>query len=242
MNINAKASLHPLNEARSAPQTSQVLGILLCVAVLLNGCLSRPSLIKESFAFSLPPPAVVLTTDGNGRVLGIHRLAIAPPFDSQSLIYRTGEFSYERDPYAQFLAPPAESLLAPVRGYLRGTGAFSAVAEPGSALQPNLLAEIYISELYGDFHEPTGASAVMGLHFIFFDAPEGMPGQVWLQRDYVRHIPLKGRTAAALMAGWHQALRQILAHAAADLEATQRQLQSPQSSMPQMRPEIHPHE
>ena len=48
-------------------------------------------------------------------------------FPISRLVYRTGEFSYERDPYAEFLVPPARDLLAPIRGYFRQNGAFAVV-------------------------------------------------------------------------------------------------------------------
>ena len=81
-------------------------------------------------------------------------MAIAAPFEGRSLVYRTGEFSYLRDPYAEFLEPPAEELLAPMRGWLHNSGNFIALTEAGSALKPNTLVEISVSQLFGDFRQP----------------------------------------------------------------------------------------
>src|SRR5512133_3403497 len=91
-----------------------------CMTLLLvNGCLSRPPLVKQSFAFALPS-VVSNTPAASNRVLAIRSLTVEPPFDGPSLIYRTGEFSYERDSYANFLVSPAQSLVVPVREYFRG--------------------------------------------------------------------------------------------------------------------------
>ena len=57
-------------------------------------------------------------------------------------IYRTGEFSYVRDPYAEFMDSPDEELMAPLRELLRRDGGFIAVVEAGSALKPDTLVEI----------------------------------------------------------------------------------------------------
>ncbi len=130
-------------------------------------------------------------------MLGIRHLQIAAPFEGKSLVYRTGDFSYVRDPYAGFLESPADELMAPVRGWLRSNGGFSAVVEPGSALKPDTFVEISVSQLFGDFRQPEHPTAVLTMRFVFFDAPNGIPGKVLLQQEYSRGIPLKAPTAAA---------------------------------------------
>jgi ABC-type uncharacterized transport system auxiliary subunit len=189
---------------------------LLAAVCALSGCVSRPSLHKQTFTFTAPAtdPTNVVAGD---RVLAIRRLQIAPPFDGRSLVYRTGEFSYARDPYAEFLDSPAEEMTAPVRTWLRGDGGFSAVVERGSALTPGTLVEINVTRLFGDFRRPEHSAAVIGMQFVFFDAPNGVPGKPLFQKEYSRDMPLSAPTAAALMAGWNQALADILAEAASDL-------------------------
>ena len=115
-----------------------------------------------------------------------------------------------------FMELPAEELLAPVRGWLRDSGNFSAVTEAGSALKPDTLVEISVSRLFGDFRQPEHPAAVLTMQFVFFDAPNGVPGKVILQKDYSRRMPLDAPTAAALMDGWNQALAEILAEVSAD--------------------------
>ncbi len=190
---------------------------LLALAMLFTGCLSRPALTKQDFGFATPS-----ATNGpgrNNRVLGIRRIEVAPPFDGQSLIYRTGEFSYERDPYAEFLVPPAQSLEEPIRAWFRADGVFRSVAEPGSALQPDILVEIFVDHLYGDFRNRTRGAAVLSARFIFFAAVNGSPGKALLQKEYSKDVPLRARTAAALVAGWNQELKDILAQVSGDLKA-----------------------
>jgi len=183
---------------------------------LLTGCLSRPSLVKRTFAF--PPLPVTSTTEiARSRVLGIRRLTLAAPFDDQSLVYRTGEFTYERDPYAEFLIPPAETFAVAIRGYVRSSCVFRDVTEPGSASRPDTEVEICIEQLYGDFRNPSDASAVLEMRFIFFDAPTGISGKVLLQKICSRHVHVRTRTATSLMEGWNQALMQILDEVCSDL-------------------------
>lgn len=190
---------------------------LLAVVCLLCGCLSRPHLNTQTFVFDIPPAPEPNPASRSHRVVTIRSLRVAAPFDGRSLVYRTGEFSYESDPYAEFLVSSSESLLFPIRGWMRQTVSFEAVVEPGSALKPNTIAEIAVLQLYGDFRRPGEAAAVLVLRFILFDSPHGVPGNPILEREYSRRIPLKARTANALMAGWNEALVQILAQFDSDL-------------------------
>jgi len=177
---------------------------------LLCGCISRPPLNVRTFAFTAPPAAKPDPGFRSHRVIAIRPLRVAAPFDGRSFVYRTGEYSFESDPYAEFFASTSESLLLPIRGSLRQAGAFEAVVEPGSALKPNTVAEISVVELYGDFRRPHEAAGVLRLRVLLFDCPNGAPAKLILEQEYSRRIPLKARSADALMAGWNKALAEIL--------------------------------
>jgi len=58
---------------------------------------------------------------------------------------------------------------------LRSTTSFAAVSELGSSLKPNILAEIEVTRLYGDFRQPQSPIAVLTMRFLFFDAPKASP-------------------------------------------------------------------
>jgi len=187
--------------------------VIALAAGLFAGCLSRPALTRQLFTFATP---ATRSSAGpkNGRVLAIRHISVAAPFAGQSFVYRTGELAYEQDPYAQFLVVPEENLQEPLRGYLLNSGQFEAVTEPGSALKPTLLVEISVPQLYGDFLNRTEPAAVLEISFTFFGAPNGLPDKMISQKSYHQRIPLKARTAAALMAGWNEALRRIMDQAA----------------------------
>ncbi len=189
--------------------------ITIAAICLLSGCLARPHLEQQSFIFA-PPSVSTPKTAPEGRVLGIRSLDVAAPYEGRAFVYRTGEFSYDRDPYAEFMVPPAQGLRSPICSWLRQAGRFGAVAEAGSALKPNTLVEIHVGQLFGDFRQSETPTAVLAMRFVFFDAPNGIPGKVILQQEYTREIPLKARTAEALIEGWNQALAQILDSAVLD--------------------------
>jgi uncharacterized lipoprotein YmbA len=180
--------------------------LLVTASLATTGCLSRPPLAKETFALSLPNRSAPPKNGTNS--LALRQVTLSPLFEGRAFVYRTGEHAYERDPYAEFLVPPERMLATAIREYLRGSGAFGAVLEPGSAFKPTQFAEVNVAELYGDFRKPEDTCAVLTLRWtLFTSASEPAVG---FEATASRRIPLKDRTAAALVAGWNQALREIL--------------------------------
>jgi hypothetical protein len=186
--------------------------------LMLAGCLSRPNLVQQSFSFMAPS----LSSDaqpGFEQVLAVQKVVVAPPFDTQALTYRTGEYSFERDPYAQFLVPPGESLSAALKPYLSGPSGFKAVVEPGGLLHVDAESEVHVEELYGDFRTPQEPKAVLAIRFLFRGSVQEFSHKGLFDKEYREAIPLQARTAQAVMAGWNEALGRIVAAVLADLKA-----------------------
>jgi cholesterol transport system auxiliary component len=185
------------------------------LAFVLTGCLSRAPMNVQTFAFSAPGPSGAGNATAR-HVLGIKKLQVAAPFDERSLTYRIGDFSYQRNIYAQFLSAPAEVLALPVREMLLEDGCFRDVVNMGSTAKPDTLVEINVSQLYGDIRKPASPYAFLAIQVIFLEATNGLPGKVILQQNYSRRIPMKSTSPDALMAAWDQALAEIFADVASD--------------------------
>lgn len=192
--------------------------LLISALCLLTGCLSRPTLDKQTFIFG-PIAGAAAPAAQNGRILGVRSLEVAAPFEGKSFVYRTGEYAYERDPYAGFMVPPSDELTSPILEWFHDAAGFSVVPEEGSELKPNTLVEIDVPELYGDFRSPQKPAAVLAMRFIFFDARNGHAGKLIFERQYSRRIPVEKRSATALMDGWNHALAEILEAATQDLNS-----------------------
>jgi len=173
---------------------------------------------KESFSFTIPSPNSTNSSSPTERTLGIRTVEIASAYQGSLFVYRIADASYERDPYAEFFVSPSESLQHAFRNYLRDSGLFQSVTEPGSYLKPDLLAELHVSQLYGDFRDLKQPAAVIRLRLAIFDPQAQPPARPLFQKSYSRRIPFKTRTAAALMDNWNEALKQILADIVADLK------------------------
>jgi len=181
---------------------------LAFLALALVGCTSGSAWKRQVFAFSSPadPPAASEPTDS----VALNHVSISPLFNQHSFIYRTAENAYEPDPYAGFLIPPERALAEAIRAWMRASGAFGRVLEPGSSLTPTLVAEVSVHELYGDFRHAAQPVAAMEIRFIFCEFKDGNPGRLVIDRVFARQTPFSQRTPGALMAAWDADLREIM--------------------------------
>jgi len=180
---------------------------ILAVAILC-GCAVGPEWKRRVFAFSLPgdPPI----TNAQTNMVALSRVSISPLFQSRSFTYRKAENTYEQDPYAGFLVPPERALAEPIRAWMRASGVFGRVVEPGSGLRPTLVAEVSVNQLYGDLRQASRPVGTMEIHFICYEVKDGDPGRIVLDRICAHETPLARKTPDALMAAWDADLREIM--------------------------------
>lgn len=183
------------------------------------GCLAKPALVPQMF--SIDPPAVEEPRRSAGAyVVSVKKVRVSPLFDSRDLIYRTGEHRLERDPYASFAAPPGDMLTGAVRAYLRNAVFAREVVEPGGALRPDLLVEVYAAEISGDLRRTDDAAAVLTLRFLVTPGEaDRHPGPPLLEKEYVSRIRLPRRSADAIATAWNQGLSGVMKEFVGDLEA-----------------------
>jgi ABC-type uncharacterized transport system auxiliary subunit len=195
---------------------TSIANLLFCTALglFLAGCLSKPALVGRSFAFQTP--AITKSAAGNGAsTLVVPPVETSPLFAKQALVYRIGPNEYETDPYAGFLVPPDQSLTIPIRACLANSGLFSTVVGPDSLIKPDKVLQIYVTELYGDFRDAKHPAAVLAMRVVFAN----LGGDVILQKEYSRHLTIPKNTAAAVVAGWNQALGEIMVELVSDLNS-----------------------
>ena len=182
--------------------------IIWLAAAVVTGCETRPGWKRQSFAFSLPAgrPA----TNACDSVVALNRVSISPTFQSRSFTYRTGENSYEQDPYAGFLIPPERALAESIRASMRASGVFGGVVESGSRIAPTVIVEASINELYADFRQASRPVGTMGIHIICYDLQDSEPRHIVFDKYFLQETALARKTPSALMAAWDEDLRQIM--------------------------------
>jgi ABC-type uncharacterized transport system auxiliary subunit len=190
--------------------------LLALGAAALCGCGSEPVWKSQSFAFTLPADSPAAGSKTN--VVVLRRVTISPLFQSRSFTYRTAENSYEHDPYAGFFVPPARAIEQPICAWLRAGGAFGCVLEPGSGLNPSLVAEVSVNELYGDFRKAAQPAGALEIHFILYELNRDGTGRVLMDKACARRTPMARAAPAALAAAWDADLRAIMAEINAGLK------------------------
>jgi cholesterol transport system auxiliary component len=178
-------------------------------------CLSRPALVPQLFTID-PPPERVAPPSGHGCAVVVRRVSVAPPFDGRELVYRTGPHQLERDPYASLAAPPAGLLGDAVRAYFAETGFIRKAGEAGDAGAPELVMDVEVRELSGDFARPEQPAAVIAVVFEVALAGAARPR---FRKLYVRRSVLTHRTADAVVTGWNGGLADLLGELERDLDS-----------------------
>ncbi len=189
----------------------------VAAVMLAAGCLSRPALVRQDFVLQTLPVARPAANPVGG-VLSLSSCDVSPPFASQALVYRIGPSAFETDPYAGFLVSPDKTLALAIRTWLSRSGLFTNVLDPGSTVPADQLLEVYANELYGDLRVPGHPQAVLSLSFALLNAKKGAGAPALFQKEYSRRLPVDQNTADAIVAGWNQALGQILDEVTSDLQ------------------------
>lgn len=197
----------------------RALGTLLPALAAAGGCLAKPAVVPQ--LFSIDAPAVEEARRSAGAyVVSVKRVQMSPLFEGRQFLYRTGDHRLERDPYASFAAPPGDLLTGAVRAYLRNAPFARDVVEPGGEVRPDLVVEVYASEISGDLRRPDDAAAVLRLRFLV-DAggAERHRGAPLFEKEYSSRTRLPARTADAIATAWNEGLSSVMNDFTRDVEA-----------------------
>ena len=185
----------------------------LVVASALS-CLSRPAFVPQ--LFTIEPPPEHASPAGRRGAVAVRRVRVAAPFDGRELVYRTGPYRLERDPYATLAASPAALLAEALRSHLGQARSAREEGEAGDRSGPDLLLDVDVRELSGDFVHPERPEGVIVALFEVFPAGATSP---LFRKVYERRTVLSHRSADAVVTAWNQGLAEMLAELEHDLDA-----------------------
>lgn len=207
---------------RKNVKSAIVLACALAVCTL-SACvkLDRPPADKRFFALDAARPGESVNAP-KGPALMVRRLQVSPRLSGRELVYRVGESGWTADYYNLFFTPPADMLSQDLRAWLRASGLYSNVVDPGSLLEPRLILEGNVTSLHGDLTGKPG-TAVVEMQFLLLDNA-GAERRVLLTRQLHASVPLAGATPQDLVL----ALRGAVAQCFGELEAALRQVPAPQ--------------
>jgi len=184
---------------------------------LTAGCvnLSRDYPIRTFYVLEAKPEKAN-PPNPDGPVVQIQLFRASPGFSSSEFVYRTGELTYESDPYNAFFTLPSDQIRAVTSQWLQDSGKASALLDRSSRLRPTNIIEGNLIALYGDFADEENPLAVMEVEFLLMDIRPLEP-RIIFSKTYREEIPITESTPQALVIGWDEALKKILSSLTDDI-------------------------
>lgn len=162
--------------------------LLVLAAILAAGCVKLAhDPIDKRFYQILPERTADKAADRN-LVLKVRRMTVSDLYNTRELVYREAEGRIESDYYNMFFVTPGDMLTTELRKWLRETGLFAHVIEPGSMVVPGLTLEGMVNSLYGDYTTDAPA-AVVEMQFFVVDESSAR-NVIVFSGDYAQRIPI----------------------------------------------------
>ncbi len=179
---------------------------------LVAGCmgLAKSYPDRTQYVLSVPPAATaVAPTNSAGAALLVQRALCSPLFARSELVYRTADNVYVPDFYNKLLIAPDDMITDVLIRWATASGYFPGVLTSSERINPGYVLVAWVSELYGDFRDRKAPAAVLGLKLVLLRQRANAP-EIVLDKTWLRRVPLDACAAGPLVAGWNQALAEIL--------------------------------
>jgi hypothetical protein len=133
-------------------------------------------------------------------------------------VYRLGPDELAFDYYHEFWAEPERMVTDAAIRWLSRAGLFAHVSDAGRSGSGSLVLDGELSELAGDYRDPSAPRAVLRLRCALL-GESGGASRVLLYREYLSEPTVAPASREALVAGWNEALREVLSALEQDLAA-----------------------
>src|SRR5690554_216843 len=195
--------------------------LILMLFSVLTGCFSFGGGDKE-IDNSQPRYYVVDVDRGHvathfatDRVLRIKPIRVSPHYRTENLVFRVGENEYQQQAGHVLLVDPQTLFTAQLQRWLAKSGLFSEVITDES--QPaDLVLEAAVTKFYGDDRSGYSLQAVLEMQF-FMSPGDADRSKMLFQTGFRVDASIDQTTPQAVVAGWQNALEEILGTLEQDL-------------------------
>lgn len=142
----------------------------------------------------------------------------AAPYDGREFQYRRADGQLVADFYHGFSAGPGELVTAATAEWVKASGLFSAVLDPGISVDATYSLEGAVLAVYGDVRDPQRPAAVLEVQMYLIRAAPAARELV-LDRRFAERVAVAEATPAAFAKGYDEALARILARLERELAA-----------------------
>ena len=184
----------------------------------MPGCIKLPKKSypqRRLFVLSVERSGV----PGERRVqgaLGVGKIRISPRYGGSEFVYRKGKFEYKSDYYNSFFVTPAANFKDEITRWMTASGLFVNVVRSGSQVEAEYVLETGVPSFYGDYRKQDRCRAVLNMQFLLLHLNKGST-EIVFKKDYRKEITINKKAPDLLVAGWSEALKQILAELERDL-------------------------
>ena len=185
------------------------------LTLMLSGCVSRKYVERNSFALEVSRGEAA--SSQSETILRVRTLRVSPRYEGKRFVYRGESLSYETDFYNEFLTSPDTMITEEVRRWLADSGLFGQVVDFSGQVDPTHILEGMVTDLYGDFGEPTQPKAALQMEFYLSEDIAGRSKIVFKNR-YRKEARIKRDLPEELVQGWNKALAIILTDFERDLK------------------------
>lgn len=200
--------------------TMRVLHAALAIAVAagLAACsFTRPPVERATYDLA-PARGAAPGASAQSVALKVKPFRTAPPYDGREFLYRKADGQLVADFYNGFAAGPGELVTAATTEWLKGSGLFGAVLEPGISADAAYALEGSVLAVYGDLRDGKRPAAVLDLQAYLVRS--GLDGrELILDRRFSERVDLPDASPEALAQGFNEALARILGRLERDLGA-----------------------
>ncbi len=131
-------------------KTRQI-SILTVVAIFLfcvAGC-AKQQFDKQRYWLDIQRPKPV-SSKTSAAILSVNSFSIDSAFRTRSIVYKRAAHEFENSFYREYLIAPAQMMTEQTSRWLRDSGLFARVLEPGSIMQSTHVLEGHIGKVYVD--------------------------------------------------------------------------------------------
>jgi len=192
--------------------------LLLAASLVLGACsLSRPSVEPAAYYLSVTRPTPEASAPKPVTVR-VRPFRAAPMYERKEFLYRLDGERVVADFYNEFADNPESMITGALIEWLKSSQLFKAVIAPRVPVDTPYALDGTIVELYGDFREPGKPAAVLAIQF-YLVGTGADDRDIVFDRRLEERVPISAQTAQALVQGYNEALRRILATLERDLAA-----------------------
>ena len=190
----------------------------LALGALLASCsLTRPPVERATFVLA-PARAGTPATAAKPVVLRVRPFRTAAPYDGREFLYLQPDGQLVADFYNAFPAGAGEIVTAATAEWLKSSGLFRAVVEPGISVDAPYALEGSVLALYTDLADAGRPAAVLDLQ-VYVVRSLAAGRELVFDRRFTERVVAADASPAALARSYNEALARVLMRLERDLAA-----------------------